>query len=190
MLFSCFIPEGFSLYKAVCTLEQYSYNDPYSIDSWYGERSGDIPSWITRTTTEQETSLTVPGSATDAPAVWFVPYEAYTRVVGRGHMSGGYNRYSVDTSQCIRLGVADSGFPDAVTTPQTTVLSKTIDFSGAITNNYLVPGQVNLLAVMPGNILAKVPLTWNSVSFTETEYAHTTTYNTWRASQGTANLKA
>lgn len=191
LLFSCFIPEGFSLYKTVCTLEQYSYNSPYSVDNWYGEKTSDIPSWVTNTTTEYGIDQTIPGSVTDAPAVWFVPYEAYTRVVGRGSMSGGYNRYSIDTSKCIRLGMADSGFPDAVTTPQTTVLSKVIDFSGAVANNYLVPGQVNLLAVMPGNILDKVPLTWNSVSFTDKIGGDTSaTFNTWRATPGTANLKA
>lgn len=33
LLFSCFIPEGFTLYKTVCTLEQYSYNGPWSYDA-------------------------------------------------------------------------------------------------------------------------------------------------------------
>ena len=191
LLFSCFIPEGFSLYKTVCTLEQYSYTGPYSVDNWYGEKSSDIPSWVTNIATEYGVDYTIPGSVTDAPAVWFVPYEAYTRVVGRGSISGGYNRYSIDTSKCIRLGMADSGFSDAVTTPQTTVLSKVIDFSGAVANNYLVPGQVNLLAVMPGNILDKVPLTWNSVKFTDAVSSDASaTYNTWRATPGTANLRA
>ena len=69
--------------------------------------------------------------------------------------------------------------------------AKVIDFSGAVANNYLVTGQVNLLAVMPGNILDKVPLTWNSVSFTDAVSSDASaTYNTWRATPGTANLRA
>ena len=190
LLFTCFIPEGFTLYKAVCSLEQYSYDGPFSTQPEMGEKIGDIPSWVTRNTITESghsyTEYSIPGSATDAAAVWYVPYSAYTRLVGRGSMSGGYNRYTVDTSQCIKLGTASSGFADAVTTPQTTVYSKTIDFSSPSALANLVPGEVNLLAVMPGNILPNQSLTWNLVSFVE----DSSTYNTWRCTPGSVNLKA
>ena len=165
--FSCYIPEGFTIYKAICTLEQYPFSNYFETNTYYGEGQADFPSYGTLEHGSSEWAQgTILGSASDPIGVWYVPQSAYYRKIGT-YISGLTDQYVIDFTSATMLGGADTGFYDAITYPAyaNQTQRKIFDFT-ALAKNLLVPGELNLLAVGPKTLKNPISLTWSRKNIT------------------------